>query len=121
MSEQRVAVRLCAGCDLRADLSGSARLRLDHDRLLEQWLEHGGERADDHVDRTAGRERIDDGNRMRRIGILGEYRTYGESRGCRCTAGDKMASVHVILPGKCLFCRGLTRVFGWMGCYRPAR
>src|SRR5262245_16593308 len=121
MSEQRVAVRLRAGCDLRADLSGSARLGLDHNRLLDQRLEHGRERTHDHVDRAAGRKRVDEGNRMGRISVLRKCRPQAESCCSRSTAGDEFTSIHVILPEKCLFYRDLTRTFDWMGCYRPAR
>ena len=58
--EQRVAVGLGVGGELRADRAGGAGLGLDHDRLLEDRLEHGGKRPADHVDGAAGRERIDD-------------------------------------------------------------
>ena len=103
MSKQGVAVRLCARGDLCADLAGGASLGLDDDRLLEQRLEHRRKRTCDYIDRAAGRKRVDDGNRMRRIGILCRCRPHAESRGSRGAAGDEMTSVHVILPGKRCF------------------
>ena len=50
-SEQRVAVRLRAGDELRADRAGGAGLGLDQRRLLEERLDRGGERAADDVGR----------------------------------------------------------------------
>ena len=41
VDQQRVAVRLGGGGELRADLAGGAGLGLDHARLLDQRLEHG--------------------------------------------------------------------------------
>src|SRR5262249_39610896 len=55
MQQQCVAVRLGAGGELRAHGSCCARLGLDHCRLLDQRLEHGGERTSDDVGGAARR------------------------------------------------------------------
>ena len=83
VDQQRVAVRLGAGGDLRADLAGGAGLGLDHARLLDDRLEHGRERAADHIGGAAGRERIDEGDRARGIVILRMRRAGRE----RCGGG----------------------------------
>ena len=64
--EQRVAVRLGGGGDLRADRAGGAGLGLDHDRLLEHRFERRGDRPRDEIVGAAGRERVDDGDRRAR-------------------------------------------------------
>jgi hypothetical protein len=56
MGQQRVAVGLGVGGNLRAHLSGRARLGVDHDRLLHHGLEIAGERAHDDVDRASRAE-----------------------------------------------------------------
>ena len=61
--QQRVAVGLGVGGELRADRAGRAGLGLDHHRLLDDRLEHRRERTADHVGGAAGRERIDEGDR----------------------------------------------------------
>jgi hypothetical protein len=68
--QQRVAVRLGAGSDLRADLAGGAGLGLDHHRLLQQRLHGGRERPRHDVVGAARRKRIDDGDRVRWVGVL---------------------------------------------------
>ena len=60
MREQRVAVGLGAGGELRADRAGRAGLGLDHDRLLEDGLKRGVERPRYDVAGAARRKRIDD-------------------------------------------------------------
>ena len=84
-------------------------------RLLENRFEHGRERPADHVGGAAWRKRIDEGNRMGRIGVLREGRPDGERRGCSGTAGDKMASVHVSPPWKTFDLPGFSPglVVGW--------
>ncbi len=81
-----------------ASLSGRAGLGFDDAGLLENRFEHDRKRPADHVGGTAWRERIDEGNRMGRIGVLRIARRDGERRSCSGTAGDKMASVHVSPP-----------------------
>src|SRR5512143_1724646 len=100
MSKQGVAVRLRARGDLCADLAGCAGFGLNHDRLLEQRLERCRERPSDYIDRAARREWVDDGDRVRRIGVLREGRSNGKGRGRSGATGDKMASVHVSPPWK---------------------
>ena len=60
--EQRIAVGLGAGDDLRADLAGGAGLGLDHHRLLEDRLQLGRERPRHQFVGAARRKRIDDGD-----------------------------------------------------------
>ena len=72
--EQRVAVGL-GGCgELGADLAGRAGLGLDHHRLLEDRLQHGGERPGDDVGGAARRKRIDEGDGARGIDLLRDSR-----------------------------------------------
>ena len=108
MDEQRVAVGLCGGRNLTADLSGCTRFGLDDTGLLQDRLEHRGERPADDVGGAAGRERIDEGNRVGRIGVFGESGPHGQGRGCGGATSDKMASVHVNPPWKCLFLPGIS-------------
>ena len=93
VGEQRVAVGLGIRGELRADRAGRAGLGLDHHRLLDHRLEHGGERARHHIGGAAGRERIDEGDRARRV-ILRERRRGDSGSG----GGEEAASVHPFLP-----------------------
>ena len=119
MDEQRVAVGLCCRSDLTTNLAGCPRFRLDYARLLDNGLEHRNQRAADLVGGTSRREWIDEGNGVRRIGILSECWPYGEGSGCSGATGNKMASVHVSPPWKTLFCRDLTRGFSLGGMLSP--
>ena len=56
VNQQRVAVGLGGGGELGAHLAGGAGLGLDHDRLLEERLQHRRERPGDDVGGAAGRE-----------------------------------------------------------------
>ncbi len=101
VGEERIAVRLGVGGDLRPDLAGCARLRVDHHRLLHDRLEHGGKGPRHHVGGAAGRKRVDDGDGAGRIGVLRERRARGgryhrTDKGGR--ADDEAASVHAIPP-----------------------
>ena len=96
--EQRVAVGLGGGGELGADLAGGAGLGLDHHRLLEERLEHGGERPADHVGGAARRKRIDERDRARGIGLLRQRRRRCERRGGCGRADDESASVHAYPP-----------------------
>src|SRR5512139_1231456 len=80
VSEQCVAVRLGAGGYLRADLAGSARLGLDHDRVFEQWRGYGCEGTCNRGDSGTRGEWVGYGNRMGRIGVLRKTWPDGESR-----------------------------------------
>jgi len=88
----------------------SAGLGLDHHRLLDDGLEHGGERTGDDVRRPAWRERIDHRDGTGGI-VLGERRGGHQGRGCRPRAQgartleqaapvDPRASIHGVLPGR---------------------
>ncbi len=95
VQEQRVAVGLGAGGDLRADRAGGAGLGFDHARLLDHRLHDRRERPADDVGCAAGRERIDEGDGVRRIRLL---RRCGpcDKPGCRRgAADDEAASVHL--------------------------
>ena len=94
VDEERVAVGICGGGELRADLARRAGLGLDHHRLLEQRLQHGREGTRDHVGGAARREWIDDGNGARRIGLLGECRTRQERRRRDRRSDDKASPVY---------------------------
>jgi hypothetical protein len=72
MHQQRVAVRLGVGGELRADRARRARLGLDDDRLLQKRLQHRGEGPADHVGGAAGWKRIDQRHLARGIGVLRE-------------------------------------------------
>ena len=98
MHQDGVAVGLGGGRELRADLAGGAGLGLDHHRLLDQRLQHRGEWARDDVNRAAGRERIDEGDRARWISVLAERRSRGERRGSCGGADNEVASVHTDPP-----------------------
>ena len=65
--EQRVAVRRCARCDLRADERAAARPVLHHEGLSEVLREALGEQASDDVITAARRARHDDAHRPGRI------------------------------------------------------
>jgi hypothetical protein len=120
VSEQRVAIGFRGRRNLCTDLAGCARLGLDHDRLLEQRLDRGGERPSDHVDSATWWERVDDRNRVRRVSVLRKARANGERCGCGGATGDKMASVHVIPPLDIGFLTGgWPALLLWQGCYRP--
>jgi hypothetical protein len=97
MHEQRIAVGLGVGRELAADLARGAGLGLDDERLLQNRLEHRGERARDDVDRAAGRKRIDEGDRPGRVSLLGERRLDGECGGGRRRADDEVSSIHLVL------------------------
>jgi hypothetical protein len=101
MREQRIAVRLSIGSELRANLAGRAGLGFDHHRLLHHRLDHGGERTHDDVDRAARRKRVDDGDGAGRIGVLRERRLEGGR--CGSGAEDEAASIHAVLQS----CAGL--------------
>ena len=81
VEQQRVAVGLGGGGELRSDRAGGARLGLDHHRLLEDRLEHRRVGTAHHVGRAAGREGIDQGDGVRRVGVLRVRRTAGECGG----------------------------------------
>ena len=72
VGQQRVAVRLGGGDHLRADLTGRAGLGLDHHRLLEDRLHERGQRPRHDLVDAAGWEGVDDGDRVRGIGLVGE-------------------------------------------------
>jgi hypothetical protein len=95
VDEQRVAVGLRVGGELRADLACGAGLGFDHDRLLDQRLQHGSERAADHIGGAARREWVDQRDRTGRVGFLGVGGTAGESG--RGRPGHELASVHHLL------------------------
>ena len=99
VDEQRVAVGLGAGGKLRADRAGGAGLGLDHHRLLDDRLEHRGERPADHVGGAARRKRIDQRDRAGRIGVLRLRGAGAERRGGRGRADHELASVHDRPPG----------------------
>ena len=70
VGEQRVAVGLGGRDKMRADRACRAGFVFEHDRLLEDGLERGVERARNGVADAAGRKRVDDGDGVRRIGVL---------------------------------------------------
>jgi hypothetical protein len=82
------------GCDLGADRAGSARLGVDHRRLLDDRLQHGGERAPDHVGSAARRKRIDEGDGVGRIILLGSAQGRNERGRCGGRAEHETAAVH---------------------------
>ena len=92
---RRVAVGLGGGGDLRADLSGGAGLGVDHDRLLEDRLQGGGQRPRHDVVEPAGRKRVDDGDGTRGISLLRECRS-GRERG-RGGSDDETTTIHALL------------------------
>ncbi len=96
VQQQRVAVGLGGGGELRPDRAGRARLGLDHHRLLEDRLEHRRVGAAHHVSRAAGREGVDQRDGVRRVGVLRRRRAAGERSGGR--ADHEVASVHGCLP-----------------------
>jgi hypothetical protein len=96
--EQGVAVRLCRGSDLRADLAGRARFSFDHHRLLEDRLHRRGEWTGHNVGRAARGKRVDDGDRVRRIALLCKARADGERSGGSSRYAEKAAAIHGIPP-----------------------
>jgi hypothetical protein len=69
MREQGVAVGFGCRDILRADRASRPSLVFEDDRLFEDCLERGVERAGYGVADATGRKRIDDSNGTRRIGI----------------------------------------------------
>ena len=99
VDEQRIAVGLGAGDELRADLAGGAGLGLDHEGCLRIGSSIRCERARHQLGGAARRERIDDGDGVGRIGVGANDGPDREGGGGSGTASDEAASVHAIPPG----------------------
>ena len=92
--QQRVAVGLGLGHDLRADIAAGARLVVDDDLLAQRLLQAGLDRPRQHVGDAARRERRHDAHRLRWIGLRASRRRQQDAEDSRTNA----YALHCFLP-----------------------
>jgi hypothetical protein len=99
--EQRVAVGRALRRRVRADHRAGAGLVLDDDRLPEPRRELLPERARDDVDPAARRERHDEAQRLRRVGLRRGWQRGGKQRRDGEEADDHERGPSICLAGVC--------------------